>query len=199
MPDPLNCLFPLRKHATASQLAYQRPCPRHVSKSFEVCQSCAIGISRIAVWPAGEGNSEQAVGFHAEWVCDGQAEARRYLAGHSEPEGTSLVATRGPEVIGLAAILCELDYGGFRYRGIPLVHQVAVAGAVPAARRCDAAHGRGRAAGPRPGNRNACGSPGPGGRGSGTAPALIPPSGVTRPGAIGSSCTRAAPWVSRRP
>ena len=73
-----------------------KPCPRHESKSFEVCQSCAMGISRIAVWPAGEVNSEQAVGSLAEWVCDGQAEARRYLAGHSEPEGTSLVATRGP-------------------------------------------------------------------------------------------------------
>jgi GNAT superfamily N-acetyltransferase len=87
-----------------------------------------MGIPGIAVQPAGEDNFEQAVGFLTEWVCDGEAQARRYLAGHSEPEGTSLVATRGPEVIGLVAIMWESNYAGFRHRGIPLVHQVAVAG-----------------------------------------------------------------------
>jgi GNAT superfamily N-acetyltransferase len=86
-----------------------------------------MGIPSIAVQPAGEGNSEQAVRFLTEWVCDGEAEARRYLAGHSEPEGASLVATRGNDVIGLVAILWESNYAGFRCRGIPLVHQVAVA------------------------------------------------------------------------
>jgi GNAT superfamily N-acetyltransferase len=87
-----------------------------------------MGIPGIAVQPVGEGNSEQVVGSLTEWVCDGEAEARRYLAGHSEPEGTNLVATRGPDVIGLVAILRESNYAGFRSRGIPLVHQVAVAG-----------------------------------------------------------------------
>src|SRR6266487_1656205 len=92
-----------------------------------VCQSCAMGIPGIAVQPAGKGNSESAVRFLAEWVCDGEAGARIYLADHSEPEGVSLVAMRGPDVIGLVAILWESAYAGFRCRGIPLVHQVAVA------------------------------------------------------------------------
>ena len=87
-----------------------------------------MGIPGIAVQPAGKGNSEPAVRFLAEWVCDGEAGARIYLAGHSEPEGVSLVAMRGPDVIGLVAILWESGYAGFRCRGIPLVHQVAVAG-----------------------------------------------------------------------
>jgi GNAT superfamily N-acetyltransferase len=87
-----------------------------------------MGIPGIAVQPAGEGNPEQVAGFLTERACDGEAEACRYLAGHSEPEGTSLLATRGPEVIGLVAILREPDYAGFGHRGIPLVHQVAVAG-----------------------------------------------------------------------
>jgi GNAT superfamily N-acetyltransferase len=66
--------------------------------------------------------------FLIEWVSDGEADARSYLADHAEPDGTSLIATRGPDVIGYAAIVWESDYAGFRSRGIPLVHQIAVAG-----------------------------------------------------------------------
>ena len=40
----------------------------------------------------------------------------------------SLIATRGPDVIGYVAIVWESDYAGFRSRGIPLVHQITVAG-----------------------------------------------------------------------
>jgi GNAT superfamily N-acetyltransferase len=87
-----------------------------------------MGIPGIAVRPVDEGNSESAVRFLLEWVSDGQAEARRYLADHSEPGGTSLIATDGPDVIGYAAIVWESNYAGFRSRGIPLVHQIAVAG-----------------------------------------------------------------------
>jgi GNAT superfamily N-acetyltransferase len=39
-----------------------------------------------------------------------------------------LVAAHGHDVIGYTAIVREPDYGGFRSRGIPLIHQVAVAG-----------------------------------------------------------------------
>jgi len=87
-----------------------------------------MGISGAAVQPISEGNSESAVRFLIEWVSDGEAEARTYLTDHAEPEGASLVATDGPVVIGFVAIVWESNYAGFQCRGIPLVHQIAVAG-----------------------------------------------------------------------
>ena len=87
-----------------------------------------MGISDIAVQPIDEGNSESTVRFLIEWVNDGEAEARSYLAEHAEPDGASLIATDGSDVIGYVAIVWESNYDGFRSRGIPLVHQVAVAG-----------------------------------------------------------------------
>jgi GNAT superfamily N-acetyltransferase len=105
-----------------------RPRPRHESRPLEVCQCCATGIPGIAVQPVDEGNSESAVRFLIEWLSDGEAEARTYLTGHAEPDGTSLIATNGPDVIGYVAIVWESNYAGFRRRGIPLVHQIAVAG-----------------------------------------------------------------------
>ena len=53
-----------------------------------------------------------------------------YLADHAEPDGASLIAMGGADVIGYVAIVWESNYGGFRSRGIPLVHQIAVAGPV---------------------------------------------------------------------
>jgi len=87
-----------------------------------------MGIPDIAVRPLDEGNSESTVRFLIEWVSGGEAEARSYLADHAEPDGASLVATDGPDVIGYLAIVWESNYAGFRRRGIPLVHQIAVAG-----------------------------------------------------------------------
>jgi GNAT superfamily N-acetyltransferase len=87
-----------------------------------------MGNPGIAVQPVDEGNSESAVRFLTEWVNDGETEARTYLAGHAEPDGASLIATDGSDVIGYVAIVWESNYAGFRSRGIPLVHQVAVAG-----------------------------------------------------------------------
>ena len=87
-----------------------------------------MGISDIAVQPVDEGNSESTVRFLIEWVSDGEAEARSYLADHAEPDGASFIATDGPDAIGYVAIVWESNYAGFRSRGIPLVHQIAVAG-----------------------------------------------------------------------
>jgi ABC-type transport system substrate-binding protein len=87
-----------------------------------------MGISDIAVQPVDEGNSESTIRFLIEWVSDGEAEARSYLADHAEPDGASLIATDGPDVIGYVAIVWESNYAGFRSRGIPPVHQIAVAG-----------------------------------------------------------------------
>jgi GNAT superfamily N-acetyltransferase len=84
-------------------------------------------IPGIAVQPV-EGNSESAVRFLIEWVSDGEAEARRYLADHAEPDGADLIATVGSDVIGYVAIVWESNFAGFRSRGSPLVHQIAVAG-----------------------------------------------------------------------
>jgi GNAT superfamily N-acetyltransferase len=61
-------------------------------------------------------------------VSDGEAEARRYLADHAEPDGISLIATSGSDAVGYLAIVWEPSYTGFQSRGIPLVHQIAVGG-----------------------------------------------------------------------
>jgi GNAT superfamily N-acetyltransferase len=87
-----------------------------------------MGVPGVAVQPVGEGNSESAVRFLIEWVSDGETEARNYLADHAEPGGASLVAAHGHDVIGYVAIVWESNFAGFRSRGIPLVHQIAVAG-----------------------------------------------------------------------
>ena len=89
-----------------------------------------MGIPGIAVQAVDEGNSESAVRFLIEWVSDGETEARMYLAHHAEPDGASLIAMGGADVIGYVAIVWESNYAGFRSRGIPLVHQIAVAGPV---------------------------------------------------------------------
>jgi len=74
-----------------------------------------------------EGHSESAIRFLTKWVSDSEAEALRYLADHAQPEGASLIATSGPGAVGYVAIMWESGYGGFSSRGIPLVHQIAVA------------------------------------------------------------------------
>ena len=85
-----------------------------------------MGLDGIAIQLVDEGNSELAVRFLIEWVSDGEDEARRYLADHAEPDGTSLIATSGSDAVGYAAIVWESSYAGFRSRGIPLLHQIAV-------------------------------------------------------------------------
>jgi hypothetical protein len=62
-----------------------------------------------------------------EWVSDGEVEARQYLADHAEPDDASLIATGGSDVI-CAATVWQSNHAGLRSRGIPLVHQIAVAG-----------------------------------------------------------------------
>jgi GNAT superfamily N-acetyltransferase len=80
----------------------------------------------VSVELVDESNSEPAVGFLSEWVCDGETEAGRYLAEHVEPDGMSLIATSGSDVVGYVAIIWESNYAGFRNRGIPLLHQISV-------------------------------------------------------------------------
>jgi GNAT superfamily N-acetyltransferase len=87
-----------------------------------------MSVPGFAVEAIDEGNFESAVRFLTEWVSDGEAGARGYLADHAEPEGASLIATRGHDVVGYVAIVWESNFAGFRDRGIPLVHQLSVAG-----------------------------------------------------------------------
>ena len=101
---------------------------RQESMQSGLCQSCAMGDPGIVVQPVGEGNFEASVQFLIGWVSDGAAEARAYLAGHAEPAGVGLIAVHGDDVVGYVAILWESNFDGFRDRGIPLVHQLAVAG-----------------------------------------------------------------------
>jgi GNAT superfamily N-acetyltransferase len=86
-----------------------------------------VVVYGLDVQPVSEDNFAASVRFLAEWVSDGDAEARTYLADHAEPEGGSLVAALGQDVVGYAAIVWESNYTGFLRRGIPLVHQLAVA------------------------------------------------------------------------
>ena len=69
-----------------------------------------MGLPGIAVRPVDEGNSESAVQFLIEWVSDGEAKARAYRAGHAEPDGASLIATDGADVIGYVAIARQSGY-----------------------------------------------------------------------------------------
>jgi GNAT superfamily N-acetyltransferase len=85
-------------------------------------------VPGVSIQLVDDGNAESAVRFLSEWVSDGEPEARSYLAGHMEPDGTSLIAVSGPGAVGYVAIVWESNYAGFRSRGIPLVHQIAVAG-----------------------------------------------------------------------
>jgi len=87
-----------------------------------------MGDPGIVVQSVSEGNFEASVRFLTGWVSDGAAEARAYLADHAEPAGASLIAVQGDEVVGYVAIVWESNFDGFRDRGIPLVHQLAVAG-----------------------------------------------------------------------
>jgi len=107
-----------------------KPASNGAARRVQVCQPSVMGTPGIAIEPVDDGNSESAVRFLTEWVIDGEAgaEARSYLAEHTEPDGTSLIATGGSGVLGYVAIVWESNYAGFRTRGIPLVHQIAVAG-----------------------------------------------------------------------
>lgn len=100
----------------------------HESTSLGVCHCASMGVPGIIIQPVDEGNSEPTVRFLIEWVSDGEAEARKYLADHADPEGASHIAMGGSDVIGYVGILWESSYAGFRRRGIPLVHQITVAG-----------------------------------------------------------------------
>jgi GNAT superfamily N-acetyltransferase len=86
-----------------------------------------MDASGTVIQPVDDRNFEASAQFLMDWVSDGEAEARTYLADHAEPEGASLVATRRHDVVGYVAILWESNFAGFRDRGVPLVHQVAVA------------------------------------------------------------------------
>jgi GNAT superfamily N-acetyltransferase len=82
----------------------------------------------VVIEPVDEANAGPAVRFLLGWVSDGEADARQHLAEHSGDDGASLAAMRDHRVIGIVSVLWESDYAGFRDRGIPLVHQLAVAG-----------------------------------------------------------------------
>ena len=87
-----------------------------------------MGVPDTVVRGVGAGSTEPALRFLIDWVVGGnEGEARAYLAGHTEPEGASLIATRGADVAGYVAIVWESNYEGFRSRGIPLLHQIMVA------------------------------------------------------------------------
>src|SRR5690242_12612846 len=58
----------------------------------------------------------------------GRPPGQATMTTHLSARSLSLVAAHGHDVIGYAAIVWESNYAGFRSHGIPLIHQVAVAG-----------------------------------------------------------------------
>ena len=85
-------------------------------------------IPGVITEPVGDHNFERTVQFLIEWVSDSEAAAREHLADHAAGGGTSLIAVRNHGVIGIVTIRWQSNYPGFRDHGIPLVHQLAVAG-----------------------------------------------------------------------
>jgi len=93
-----------------------------------LCQPCGMGIPDVIIELVGDNNFERTVQFLIEWVSDGEAAAREHLADHADGGGASLVAVRDHGVIGIVTTRWQSNYSGFRDHGIPLVHQLAVAG-----------------------------------------------------------------------
>jgi hypothetical protein len=81
---------------------------------------------------------------------------REGIADHAEPDAASLIVTDGSDVIGYVAIIWESNYAAFRRHGIPLVHQIAVAGPFRGATISPTA---GAHAGVRSRSAKGCGSP----------------------------------------
>jgi GNAT superfamily N-acetyltransferase len=96
--------------------------------AFKYTRSPVMDVSGIVVQPVGERNFEASVQFLMDWVSDGGDRGANVSGRSCRTRGVGLVATRGHDVVGYAAILWESDFAGFRDRGIPLIHQVAVAG-----------------------------------------------------------------------
>jgi GNAT superfamily N-acetyltransferase len=78
-----------------------------------------MGDPGIVVQPVGEDNFEASVQFLTGWVSDDAAEARAYLAGHSEPAGVAtflmdaaeqLAWERGVTTLGITVGLFD-EYG----------------------------------------------------------------------------------------
>jgi GNAT superfamily N-acetyltransferase len=87
-----------------------------------------MSVPDVIVEPVGGSNFERTVQFLAEWVSDGEPAAREHLADHATGGGASFIAALDHSVIGIATIRWQSNFAGFRNRGIPLVHQIAVAG-----------------------------------------------------------------------
>jgi GNAT superfamily N-acetyltransferase len=87
-----------------------------------------MGIPGVIIELVGASNFERTVQFLTGWVSAGEAAAREHLADHAAGGGASLVAVRDHGVIGIVTIRWQSNYPGFRDHGIPLVHQLTVAG-----------------------------------------------------------------------
>ena len=87
-----------------------------------------MGIPDVTIELVRASIFERTVQFLIEWVSEGEAAAREHLADHPDGGGASLVAVRDHGVIGIVTIRWQSNYPGFRDHGIPLVHQLAVAG-----------------------------------------------------------------------
>lgn len=65
--------------------------------------------------------------FITDWVTADAGAARDHVADHTGGEGTTLVARLDGQVVGLVTVRWTSRNPAFAERGIPLVHQVAVA------------------------------------------------------------------------
>jgi GNAT superfamily N-acetyltransferase len=65
--------------------------------------------------------------FIADWVTGNAGTARDHVADHAGGDGTTLVARLDGQVVGLVTVRWTSRNPAFADRGIPLVHQLAVA------------------------------------------------------------------------
>jgi GNAT superfamily N-acetyltransferase len=86
-------------------------------------------MADVTIEPLTERSFGLAVRFLRQWVTEREAGAREHLADHASGGGTSFLALLDDEAAGIVTIRWRSDYAGFRDLGIPLVHQIAVAGA----------------------------------------------------------------------
>ncbi|WP_020574170.1 GNAT family N-acetyltransferase [Actinopolymorpha alba] len=85
-------------------------------------------ISNVRIQPVDEAVLQPTLRFLTEWVTASEAGAHEHLHDHASGGGSSVVALLGDRVVGIVTIRWQSRFAGFRDHGIPLVHQVSVAG-----------------------------------------------------------------------
>ncbi|MEQ7128346.1 GNAT family N-acetyltransferase [Actinopolymorpha sp. B11F2] len=93
-----------------------------------VVEPAVVATSNVSIKPVVPALLPPTIRFLTDWVTGSEAKADEHLEDHPSGGGSSFVAMHGDEAVGIATIRWESRYAGFRDHGIPLLHQVSVAG-----------------------------------------------------------------------